>query len=507
MLLDVTAFLSTSASINSVAEAFSVSETLQASISSPVELTADRAAWNAALESAGSTPVVLPAPRFAAPRSAAAGNSAATDNPWNGVPQPFVGPVPGTSKVSFDVLPTLTGAPLLTQLSLLTPSQLSDFVASNPQSVTALIATPPSASVVESWWGQADHDTQAALLTSAPQLIGSLEGVPYGTRDVANRRFLADSEQAIQDQLNSGVGRAEQQDLKTSLHMLEQVGLALTVGTSGNARELILLDPAGQGRAVIAIGDLASADYVNYLVPGMFSSVDTQIVAAADKTDEFATDQQRMLATLPAPTGDAATPAAATASHTPTVAAIAWLGYHSPSIVDVASMDLAREGQQALTQSLQGLVSLRGAHQPYLAIIAHSYGSTAALLSLQDDQVSVDALAIIGSPGSPATSVSDLKVRDGNVWVGAAALDPVPQTGIFGSQPLSPQYGAHHFSVDGAVDPQTGQALTPALGHNDYFVTGTESMHNMELVGIGRGDLVLGNDGAAALAGKALAIG
>ncbi len=38
----------------------------------------------------------------------------------------------------------------------------------------------------------------------------------------------------------------------------------------------------------------------------------------------------------------------------------------------------------------------------------------------------------------------------------------------------------------------TGQALAAALGHNDYFRPGTESMRSLALIGLGRGDLVDG---------------
>src|SRR5689334_14650288 len=98
-----------------------------------------------------------------------------------------------------------------------------------------------------------------------------------------------------------------------------------------------------------------------------------------------------------------------------------------------------------------------------------SSGCTPALLSLQEDDVSVDALALVGSPGSPARTVGELHVADGNVWVGAADWDPIPASGVFGSQPTSPQYGAHRFSVAPGVDPVTGQTLAGAVSHNDYF--------------------------------------
>jgi hypothetical protein len=262
---------------------------------------------------------------------------------------------------------------------------------------------------------------------------------------------------------------------------------------------------------VIIIGDASTADYVDYLIPGMFSDVDTQIVAFANSSDNIATQQQAWIKKL-----NPGVPA----SQLPTVATFAWIGYQTPNIVNVASMQLAREGQASFTSSLEGLRAERAARvtkaadgtvtagsQPFVAVLAHSYGSTAVMLSLQDDAVKVDALAIVGSPGSPARSASQLKVTNGNVWVGAAETDPVPQTGIFGSQPLSTSYGAHRFGVDGATDPVSLAALRGAVGHNDYFVSGTESLRNMVLIGINRGDLVLGQDGGSALSiGKGRAV-
>ena len=86
----------------------------------------------------------------------------------------------------------------------------------------------------------------------------------------------------------------------------------------------------------------------------------------------------------------------------------------------------------------------------------------------------------------------ELAVRDGNVWVGAADLDPVASSALYGPSPASAAFGAHAFGVDGAVDPITGARLTASHLHTDYFGDGTESLRNMELITIGRGDLVIG---------------
>ncbi len=499
MLVDVAAILSTSSALGTVDEAFGLPENIRVTASAPASLTSEQLTWLHALDSSATTADAVP--RAGLPASN---------------PDPNVGPQIGSvnipaARVPLAELPTLHGVELLDQLALLTPSQLNGFVTHHSQSVDALLADPPAATEVASFWSQTTSSQHRNLLSAAPRLVGSLEGVPYEMRDAANRTNLADAEKGIRHQLAAGVGRAAADELTKQLHMLGQVHAALAVGDSKNPRSLVSLDASGGGRAVIIIGDASTADYVDYLIPGMFSDVDTQIVAFANSSDNIATQQQAWIKKL-----NPGVPA----SQLPTVATFAWIGYQTPNIVNVASMQLAREGEASFTASLEGLRAERAARvtkaadgtvtpgsQPFVAVLAHSYGSTAVMLSLQDDAVSVDALAIVGSPGSPARSVDQLNVAKGNVWVGAAQTDPVPQTGIFGSQPLSASYGAHRFGVDGATDPVSQASLRGAVGHNDYFVSGTESLRNMLLIGINHGDLVLGQDGGAALSiGKARAI-
>jgi len=496
LLVDVAAILSTSSALGTVDEAFGVPENIRITASAPASLTAEQLAWLHALDRGTAASVALPASN----------------------PAPNVGPQPGAGGVNIPAarvplakLPSLHGVELLDQLALLTRSQLSSFVTHHPQSVDALLASPPAATEVASFWSQTTSAQHETLLAAAPRVVGGLEGFPYEVRDAANRVNLTTAEKGIRQQLASGVGRAATDALAKQLHMLEQVRAALAVGSSHNPRSLVSLDASNGGRAVIIIGDASTADYVDYLIPGMFSDVDTQIVAFANSSDNIATQQQAWIKKL-----NPGVPA----SQLPTVATFAWIGYQTPNIANVASMELARAGQASFTASLEGLRAERAARvtttadgtatsgsQPFVAVLAHSYGSTAVMLSLQDDAVKVDALAIVGSPGSPARSARDLKVTNGNVWVGAAATDPVPQTGIFGSQPLSPSYGAHRFGVDGATDPLSQASLRGAIGHNDYFVSGTESLRNMLLIGINRGDLVLGQDGGSALSiGKARAV-
>lgn len=372
---------------------------------------------------------------------------------------------------------------------------VTDPASAAPLTGYELLAARPSASVVASWWATADEAARALLLTGSPQAVGNLEGLPYGVRDDANREALAQSLADVEARLaDPATGRAAAADLRAQLHMLQQVAEAIETGDSGLPRALIGFNAGDGGRAVIAVGDLRSAEYVTFLVPGMFYSVDNEIGSWAGAADALAVDQARWLERLtPAQHG----PAAAG------VATVAWIGYQTPTVADVASLDLAREGRDALTASLRGLGAVRAGEAPYLSVLAHSYGATATLLALQENDVTIDALAMVGSPGSPADHVGELKVRDGNVWVADAALDPVATAGVFGSQPLSAAYGARHFGVDGAVDPITGRTLAGSVGHVDYFTAGSESFRNMALIALGREGYVLDPQGSYAAAPRA----
>jgi hypothetical protein len=82
-------------------------------------------------------------------------------------------------------------------------------------------------------------------------------------------------------------------------------------------------------------------------------------------------------------------------------------------------------------------------------------------------------------------------------------MDPIVNSAFFGSDPGSPSYGAKPMGVGGAVDPITHRTLAGSSGHNEYFTDGTECMRNLALIGIDRGDLVLGSDPSTTQAASA----
>ncbi|HXR43186.1 MAG TPA: alpha/beta hydrolase, partial [Pseudolysinimonas sp.] len=422
MLLDVTALLATSANLTGVVEAFDVPGNSPIATVASHTLTTAQVAFQASLDQVAAAPVVAsagsvvaPVTRSVTPVSTAitAASSVPVALPAAG-PDPVVGPQPdgidapaAVTRAPITRLPAMSGMPLLQQLGLLDRSTLARYASGHAAQLAALVAHQPAAAEVQSWWSGLPGAQRSAMAADAPSLVGNLEGLPYGVRNAANRLSLSRAEAAIRTQLDAGVGRATADELEHRLHMLAQVRTSLTPGSSHIPRTLVALDPTGAGTAVIMIGDATTADYVDYVIPGMFSSIDGQLVGFTTGTDRIVSDQQAWLKRLQP-------------DDTPTVAAVAWIGYHTPNLANVASLDLAEQGQASLTASIQGLRAVREGHQPYLSVLAHSYGSTTAMIALQRNDISVDALAVFGSPGAPATSVDELHVTGGNVWVGAA---------------------------------------------------------------------------------------
>ena len=341
--------------------------------------------------------------------------------------------------------------------------------------LTAFADVSPAPKTVAAWWAGLAPADRSVLLSDAPGVVGNLEGVPYAVRDVANRAVLAADLAAIRGTLAGSTGRGQSQFLAEHLRTLEQVEAALQRAPGGPARSLIALDPTTGQRAAIAIGDITTADYVDFLVPGMYFTVADQMVDWTNTAARIQGEQQQWLHWF---------------NDRRTSAVVSWIGYRTPNVFTVASFGLAQEGAARLTDAVNGLQSARSGHEPYVAVLAHSYGATAALLALQAKAFTVDALAMVGAPGSPAQSVRELSVPARDVFVGQAVWDGIATSGFFGSDPAAPSYGATQLGTSGGVDPLTGAALLPALGHNGYFEAGSEAMRNLALVGIGHGNAV-----------------
>ena len=342
---------------------------------------------------------------------------------------------------------------------------------------SALTADVAPATVL-AWWESLDRVHQDRLTTALPGLVGNLEGVPYAARDTANRSFLSDAVAALDIRLAGGSTSPD--DLARAA-MLDEVGAALADRTSGTAdRHLVALDTVMPGRAAVVVGDLDTADDVSVLVPGMLFTVSGQIVDWSETAGDLY-DEQAAWATLLA---------GRSADAPQTTAVVAWMGYRTPDLTNVYSLDLARVGAAHLADAIAGLDAVRADDPARVTVVAHSYGSTAATMALSSGRVTVDSLVLLGSPGSVVETATQLAVVGSDVYAAAGSFDPVAGSGAFGADPGSAAFGAVLMHTGGGPDGLTGQALSAALGHNDYLRPGTESLRSIALIGLGHGELV-----------------
>ncbi|OIJ87659.1 hypothetical protein BIV24_24275 [Streptomyces colonosanans] len=222
------------------------------------------------------------------------------------------------------------------------------------------------------------------------------------------------------------------------------------------SRNLLAFDGRGTGQAIEVFGDLAAAEHIAVLVPGTDTTLETfgRLHAGA-----LALHQR---------TG-------------PRTAVIAWLGYDTPRMLSTAVLTTSRaeQGAPRLERFLRELRRMVGP-LPRVSLLCHSYGTvvcarTAAAAEVQD-------IVLVGSPGTGVDSAAALHTR-ARVWAARGADDwiaDVPHTRVglfgttvgFGTDPVSPEYGAHVFAAgDG--------------GHSDYFKPGSTSLANLTRIVLG----------------------
>ena len=257
---------------------------------------------------------------------------------------------------------------------------------------------------------------------------------------------------------------------------------------TGQGRQFLAFDPRGNGRIVEVFGDLAAADRIAVLVPGVANRADNYNTGVGDVPDRAPAVQARALY-------DGAR-AAAPGAH---VAVIAWLGYDAPQGVgrSAAREELARAGATSLDRFATDLGTMRPGAT--VTVIGHSYGSVVTGLAAANLPAQVKDLVVVGSPGMGVSRMADLRTS-ARVWAGQSArdwIDWVPAVRMWGAghgtMPTSPGFGDRVFGTRGVTD------------HDHYLAPGTQSLSNIVEIVLGRDSSVTGPNLSAlpALPGQA----
>ncbi|MCO8306824.1 alpha/beta hydrolase [Streptomyces sp. RKCA744] len=306
------------------------------------------------------------------------------------------------------------------------------------------------------WFDSLTKAQTDRLVRRYPLTVGNLNGAPVALRYRANRVALAQARTAERKRMDdprlTPLGRA---DAAQRMHRYQDL---LRAG-----RQIFSFDPSGAGRAAEVFGDLAHANRVSIVVPG----VDTNILTF-EKTGRPYTATVGMARAL----------YENERSHAPDIktAVIAWADYTSPAGIgmDAATGKLAAQGAVRLRAVVNALPSLSR-----VSLMCHSYGSVVCGIAARDLPPKVTDIAVAGSPGMRAAHVSDLgtsarvwAMRDSGDWI-----EDIPHLEFgglgHGADPVSSGFGARVLSAAGAD------------GHAGYFEPGTTSLDNFARVGIG----------------------
>lgn len=332
------------------------------------------------------------------------------------------------------------------------------------------------------------------LVLAAPHLIGGLDGAPPELRFAANRILLqreivrldalagslaleiadleGDAELRYWTEMQREVLRDELANVQEEI---ERYRLWADEG-----RQILLFDPVGDGRVAEVFGDVARAEHVGVIVPGI-----TNDIANFGPVDGGGFR------------ANAADLAAATGGLHDRVATVAWLGYDTPDGADAVIRRAADAGHDDLVRFVAGLVAGGDRH---ITVIGHSYGSLVTGMAAGDG-IAADEVVFVGSPGTSLDHAGDANLPPGGeVWAGLASWDPIgagvslvpsdPWEGSLslpgryvwdlitsgdfaaedlwhGTNPAHESFGAIEFTTDGAT------------GHSQYFDPGTESLENL----------------------------
>jgi hypothetical protein len=391
----------------------------------------------------------------------------------------------------------------------------------SPAVVASMVtATMGSPSAIATWWARLSPTEQVALAGSMRTLIGGLDGIPAGVRDLVNRIQLVSDLARLQALEATGA------ITQLRRRMLESARNIVDVLASHEAHDdpltntpvvsqLYVYEPAafgGDGRAAISVGDLDTAAHVAVSVPGLFSSVR----AMGAGTAQNIYDEARWAS------GDG-------------VAVLDWMGYDSPNfnltptganpettgdffgeVGDVAGVldrDKAAAGAALLAADVAGINAMRT--DPHLTVIGNSYGSTTVAIAAHQHDLEADDVILSGSPGAgDAEHASELSTGTEHTWVASASRDLVTYLGDtggwdpadelarqtpgveqLGNDPSEDAFGANRIQAE-SVDREGGDG-DRGIGdinvddHGRYYREDTESLYNVGAIVGGEYELVV----------------
>jgi hypothetical protein len=355
---------------------------------------------------------------------------------------------------------------------------------------------------VHAWWRSLSPEQREHVVRAYPDLVGGLDGVPALDRDRANRSILDTQLAALparEADLAGQLDRAQRTALAAApllaiapiVPAAAPIALAAAAQVDAVRRQLaevrnteaglrtvaaqlvryggqallLGIDGAGDGRAIVALGNPDTAQHTAVFIPGMNTDL-FDLGGDLHRVDNLHREASRL-----APAGEG-------------VAGIYWLGYDAPGTLDALGHSAAVVGSRDLTSFVDGLrathESTDGPH--HVTAVGHSYGSTVVAESALAGGLRVDDIITAGSPGMHTDRAANLNLDPRHVWGGLAAGDAVGGSlgelrFVHGEEPSDPAFGANRYSVD-------------TRGHGAYWAENSASLRNQAYIVVARYDRV-----------------
>ncbi|MEU8264399.1 alpha/beta hydrolase [Micromonospora sp. NPDC048999] len=224
-------------------------------------------------------------------------------------------------------------------------------------------------------------------------------------------------------------------------------------GWASAGRRFLVFDPR-DGLAVEVLGDLAAADRIAVLVPGVGSTL-----------RDFDRGLGGVARRAPARQGAELYEALRATDPDARVAVLVWLGYRPPDGVPAAAGPApARRGAAALLAQLRVLADRRP--EATVTLVGHSYGALVVGLTARRSPAGVTDVVTLGGVGVGVDRAGDLgRVR---IWAAEAPTDwirRVPEVRLpglgHGVRPGDPAFGARPLPTTGVT------------GHDGYLAPGS----------------------------------
>ncbi|MFK3981180.1 alpha/beta hydrolase [Micromonospora sp. NPDC050397] len=280
-------------------------------------------------------------------------------------------------------------------------------------SPTSAAPPPPGTdpAVVRQWWAQLTPTQRRWLVAEKPALVGRLDGVPARDRDQANRLLLERHHAALLAERAALLAGPFTRLVPVELARIDRSLAPLDVLRDRLAAEtprayLLRLDPAGDGRAIVAIGNPDRAENVLTYVPGMTADLPS-VANELRRAESMATRCAEL-------------------APTERTAVVLWLDYDAPDWLHQATRDnQAHDAGPALHGFQEGLRATHEGPPAQQTVLGHSYGSLVVGTTARDHGLAADRVVFVGSPGVGVDRAADLGLAEGQVWASTAGNDVI----------------------------------------------------------------------------------